>query len=61
MYSIDSKMGVVEMIDTLNANSNVGRVWIKLDSSNKWNSEIVRLIINRYTNVYCIIISDYNN
>jgi len=39
------------MIDTLNANINVGIVWIILNSSNKWNNEIVRLMINRYTNV----------
>ena len=49
------------MIDTLNANTNVGTVYIRLNSSNKWNSEIVRLMINRFTNVYDIYVSDWNN
>ena len=49
------------MINTLNANTNVGKVWIGLDSSNKWNSKIVKLIINRFTNVYNINVSDLNN
>ena len=61
MASLDSKMGVIEMIGTLNANKNVGIVWIELDSDNKWNREIVRLIVNRYTNVYNIIVEDCND
>ena len=47
------------MIDTLNTNRKVTILGIILISNNKWNSEIVRLIINRYTNVYTIHI--YNN
>jgi len=40
------------MINTLNANINVERVDIGLNSSNKWNNEIVRLMINRFTNIF---------
>ena len=58
MFSIDAKMSVIEMINRVNANSNVGTVNIKLHSSNEWNSEIVRLIANRYTNVYAIYVND---
>jgi len=60
MDSIDSKMGVLRMIDTFNANTNVGIVEIEVSSDHEWNSEIVRLIINRYTNVYCIYIEDWS-
>ena len=49
------------MINTLNANSNVGIVRIILNSSNKWNSEIVRLMIDRFTNVYYIYVHDIND
>ena len=49
------------MINTLNADTNVGRVEIVLDTDSKWNSEIVRLMINRFTNVYCIYVFDGNN
>ena len=35
MRSIDSKMGVLRMIATLNANINVAEVDIRLNSSNK--------------------------
>ena len=54
LYSISSKMSVLRMIDALDANSKVGMVQIGLNSNNEWNSEIVRLIINRYTNVHSI-------
>ena len=61
MFSIDNKMSVLRMIDTLNANKNVGYVWIRICSSSKWNSEIVAIIANSYTNVYHIRICDYND
>ena len=49
------------MIETLNANSNVGVVKIILYSDSKWNSEILTMILDRYTNVYFIYFIDYNN
>jgi len=52
MWSINSKMDVLRIIDTLNTNTNVKTVGIRV-SSNKWNSKIVTLITNRYTIVYC--------
>ena len=61
MNSIDNKMSVLAMINTLNANKNVGKVWIGLNSNNKWNNEILRMMIDRFTNVYDIIAWDYNN
>jgi len=45
-------MRVIEMINTLNANRNVVRVRIELSIVHRWNSEIIKLIISRYTNVY---------
>jgi len=61
MFSIDDKMSVLGMINTLNANKNVGIVSIGLYSSNKWNNEILRMMIDRFTNVYHIIVFDYND
>ena len=58
MDSIDNKMSVLAMINTLNANKNVGIVWIGLNSRMKWNNEILRMIIDRFTNVYCIEVWD---
>jgi len=61
MRSIDSKMGLLRIINMLNANSNVGTVSIELYNSNKWNSEIITMIANRYTNSYYIHVVDWNN
>ena len=58
MRSIDSKMGVLRMINTLNANTNVVVLWIKLHSDYILNSEILTLIIDRYTNVFSIVVAD---
>ena len=61
MFSIDDKMSVLGMINTLNANKNVGIVSIGLDISMKWNNQILRMMIDRFTNVYHIIVFDYND
>jgi len=62
MDSIDSKIGVIDMIDIVDANSNVTKLDIEVSSSyHEWNSEIVTLITNRYTNVYCIYVGDRND
>ena len=53
MASVGRKIDVLRMINTFDANANVARVQIELDSGvNESNSQIVRLITNRYTNVY---------
>jgi len=54
-------MEVLRMIDTMNANSNVGNVWITLTSTNRFNDEIVTMMMNKYINAYRIAISDWNN
>ena len=54
-------MGVLRMIEALNANSKVGKVFIRLSSNNRWNDEIVKLIIDRYTSVYLIFVDDFNS
>ena len=52
---------MLRMIDTVNTNSKVRIVYIELNSSNRWNSEIVGLMIDRYTNVYAIYVDDLND
>ena len=61
MYSIDSKIGVLRMINTVDANSKVGEIVIGLTSSNKWNSKIVKLITSMYINVYTVLVWDGND
>jgi len=60
-YTIDRKMSVLKMIDIANSNSNVGTIRISVHSKNQWNSEILRLMTNRYPNVYYIEIIDWDN
>ena len=54
-------MSVLRMIDTLDANRNVGIVGITLHSNNKLNDEILTTMMNKYTNVYVIYVDDENN
>jgi len=61
MISIDNRMSVVRMIDRLNANKNVGVVWIRLDSSMEWNNEILRMMVDKFTNIYHINVWDWND
>ena len=61
MDNIDSKMSVLRMIDTLNANSNVGIVWFRVASYHQLNDEILGIMMSRYSNVYWIHIIDNNN
>ena len=61
MYSVDRKMEVITLINTLDANSNVGLVWIGLSNDYKWSDEILAIMISKYTNVYSIVIYDYND
>jgi len=60
MDSIGRKMGVLEMINRLDGDRNVGEIGIGVSGYHELDSEIVRLIINRYTSVYSIVIWDYN-
>ena len=46
------------MINTLNANSNVGEVYIGLSSDKEWNDEVITIMMNRYSNIYDISIYD---
>jgi len=48
------------MINTLNADSNVGGVHIRLSSYYKWNDKILTTMIKRYSNLYAIGVFDGN-
>jgi len=48
----------MNMINELNVNYKVGRILIKLNKNNPINEEIIRNMINRYKNVYCIVVLD---
>ena len=55
-------MSVLRVLNILNANSNVGGVLIGLLSNRiEWNNEILKMMIDRFTNVYDIAVFDYNN
>ena len=58
LSNVKSKIGVLGMISTLNADRNVGKLAITLDSKHKWNRDIITSIVNNYTNVYAIGVWD---
>jgi len=58
--SIDSKMVVLGMINRLECDSNVGSVEITLSSSNEFDDGIMRMMMNRYSNLYWIRVYDNN-
>ena len=51
----------MKMINELNVNNKVGRILIKLSNNNPINQEIIRMMTNRYYNLYGIYVFDYNN
>ena len=59
--SIDSKMEILRIVNILDGDSNVTEVYIRLDSENKQNDEIVKAMINKYSNIYYIGIVDLND
>jgi len=46
------------MIDILNANSRVARISITSNRNHGLNIEVLKLMIDRYTNVYEIVVSN---
>jgi len=54
-------MIVLDMINTLDANSNVGEVSIKFDRTNYYNDEILKTMMNKYNNLYSIELQDDND
>ena len=54
-------MQIIEMFNTLNANTKVEGVVIGLSSYNELNDEIIALMMTKYTNLYSIHIHDYND
>ena len=53
-------MRALEMINRSNASSNVAKIMIKLTSDYEWNDQIIRLIMDRYSNVHDIYLHDFN-
>lgn len=58
--SLDDKLKIIEMIDRLDINQKVGRIFIKISPNNPINAEIMRTILNNYNNIYRIDIQDGN-
>jgi len=52
--TLEYKMEVMKMINELNVNQKVGIIWITLSNDNPINEEIIRMMTNRYNNVYYI-------
>jgi len=45
----------------LNVNHKVGRIRIRLKNDNPINDTIIRVIMNRCHNIYCIEVYDHND
>jgi len=70
--SIEYKMQVMEMIHQMNADKKVGRMWIRLNRKVGWiknifvknnpvDEKVLKTMINRYTNLYNVVIDDWND
>ena len=49
------------MINELNVNQKVIRIWIRLSNKNPINEQIIRIMNNNYNNIYDIIVDDHND
>jgi hypothetical protein len=56
--SLEWKMEVIQLIDSLNANEKVGEIWIALTDDNPISNEIVEWMNQKWRNVYEIGIGD---
>jgi len=54
------KMKVIQMIDRLKVNHKVGEIKIKVSGYNRMNREVIMKMVNRYYNVYYILVIDYS-
>jgi len=54
-------MEALKMINEMNVNHKVGTIRITVSNSNPINEEILRMINNRYNNVYEIVVYDNND
>ena len=52
---------ITEMIEQCNANDTVAEMNIKIGNYNKNDIESVVMMLNKYTNMYCIHILDFLN
>jgi len=50
--SIKRKMELLKQVNTLKADNKVSMLNFKISKNNKWNDEILKLMMKRYTNVY---------
>jgi len=45
-------MELLKQVNTLKADNKVSMLNFKISKNNKWNDEILKLMMKRYTNVY---------
>jgi len=58
--TIDRKVKALEMIEIVDSGINVGEIHIRLIKDHEWTDQIVKDMIDKYTNVYSIIVEDNN-
>ena len=51
----------MEMVNKLNTNSKVGRIYISLNNSNVLDQEVMETLVRRYENIYYVWIQSTNN
>ena len=59
--SLDNKMSLIEMVQQLDVNHRVGKLILYFNDSSKFNGEMVRVIMEKYHNIYHIEINDWSN
>jgi len=61
MYSVNTKIDVLQMINTLNVNHKIRYLAIRLTTNNESDTQILAAITSRCTNIYNIVVSDHND
>ena len=59
--SLNNKLSIMNMIDELDVNDRVGKLAIKLGYNNPVDSSLIRMISDRFTNLYYVHIKDQND
>ena len=56
--SIQQKKTLIDMVDRLNVNHKVGKIWITMEQYNLFDEEMIRMMNEKWTNIYGLGIID---
>ena len=59
--TIQQKKTLINMIDKLNINHKVGKIWINIKQNNIFDKETIRIMNDKYINTYYLNLHDFND